>query len=55
MQVVLIRCGCEVELLEVSVGIGKRKLMTTNFKHTYAEQNALLRDLRKILAHGDER
>jgi len=29
--------------------------MTTKFKHTYAEQNALLRDLREILKHGDER
>jgi hypothetical protein len=29
--------------------------MTTKFKHTYAEQNSLLRDLRKILEHGEER
>ncbi len=29
--------------------------MTTKFKHTYAEQNALRQDLRKILEHGDER
>ena len=29
--------------------------MTNKFKHTYAEQNALLRDLRKILKYGDER
>jgi hypothetical protein len=29
--------------------------MTTKFKHTYAEQNALLRDLQKILKNGDER
>jgi hypothetical protein len=29
--------------------------MTTKFKHTFAEQNALLRDLRKIFKYGDER
>jgi hypothetical protein len=29
--------------------------MTTKFKHTYAEMNALIRDLRRILKYGDER
>jgi hypothetical protein len=29
--------------------------MAIKFKHTYAEQNALLRDLRKIFKYGDER
>jgi hypothetical protein len=29
--------------------------MTNKFKRTYAEQNALLRDLRKIYLSGDER
>ena len=29
--------------------------MVDKFKHTYAEHNALLRDLRKIYQHGDER
>jgi hypothetical protein len=27
----------------------------TKFKHTYAEMNALMRDLRRILKYGDER
>jgi len=35
--------------------MASKNLMTTKFKHTYAEQNALLRDLREILKHGDER
>ena len=29
--------------------------MTGKFKHTYAEHNALLRDLRKVFKLGDER
>jgi len=29
--------------------------MVDKFKHTYAEHNALLRDLRKIYQYGDER
>jgi hypothetical protein len=29
--------------------------MTEKFKRTWAEQNALLKDLRKIYAMGDER
>jgi hypothetical protein len=29
--------------------------MSTKFKHTYGEINALLRDLRKIYQRGDER
>jgi hypothetical protein len=29
--------------------------MVDKFKHTYAEHNALLRDLRRIFKDGDER
>ncbi|MFZ3200813.1 MAG: hypothetical protein WA175_06660 [Candidatus Acidiferrales bacterium] len=29
--------------------------MTEKYKHTYAERNAMLRDLRRIMKTGDER
>jgi hypothetical protein len=29
--------------------------MATKYKHTYSEHNALMRDLKRIFKHGDER
>jgi hypothetical protein len=35
--------------------VRERTLMVDKFKHTRAEQNALLRDLEQVFKYGDER